>query len=155
MVEERYEQINLMLRLYEMRREEKLRKARTWFVNEYVPPASPEEFMLRYPPASEENAYIRMVVSYWDLCSSIFNKGLLEEDTYHQASGEAWVVWEKIKGITPAWRAAFGNPLILAELESYVAKLDAWREKHAPGTTERTRQMMAQLAQARAQAAKK
>jgi len=153
MADERYEQVNLMLRLFELRREEKLRKARAWYTGEYNPPATAEEWMAKYPPGSEENAYIRMVISYWDMCSAIFNKGLLDPDLYHSASGEAWLIWEKLKAIAPVWRTAFGNPKIFSELETYVAKLDAWREKNAPGTTEKIRQMMQQLAKARAAAA--
>jgi len=36
-----------------------------------------------------------------------------------------------------------------------VKRLEAWRESKAPGTNEKMRQMFAQMAQARAQAAKK
>jgi hypothetical protein len=149
MADEIYEKVNLMLRLYDMRREEKLRKARAWFLERYTPSSAPEEFMAKYPPGSEENAFIRMTLSYWEMCSGIFNRGLLDEDMYHANSGEAWAVWEKLKFIAPVWRQAFGNPTLFAELEAYCQKLEAWREKRAPGTTERTRQMMQWIARER------
>jgi tRNA-dihydrouridine synthase len=78
----------------------------------------------------------------------------MDEDLYNIVGGEAWAVWEKIKNVVPTWRAAFGNPTIFQELEKYCQRLEAWREKRAPGSVEKTRQMMAALAQARAQAAK-
>lgn len=148
-----HEQANLMLRLYEIRREEKLRKARDWYVNQYTPPASPDEFMKRFPPGSEENAYIRMVTSYWEMCASIVNRGLIDDELFFENNGEIWIVWEKTKPVAPAWRAFFGNPRIFANLESCVNRLEAWREKIAPGTNEKVRQMFAAMREARAKAA--
>jgi hypothetical protein len=148
-----HEQANLMLRLYEIRREEKLRKARDWFVNNYTPPASPDEFMKRFPPGSEENAYIRMVTSYWEMCASLVNRGLIDDELFFENNGEIWIVWEKTKPVAPAWRAFFGNPRIFANLENCVNRLEAWREKTAPGTNEKVRQMFAAMREARAKAA--
>jgi hypothetical protein len=150
-----HDQANLMLRLYEIRREEKLRKARDWYVSQYTPAASPEEFMAKYPPGSEENAYIRMVTSYWEMCASIVNRGLIDDELFFENNGEIWIVWEKTKPAAGAWRAFFGNPHIFENLENCVKRLEAWRERMAPGTNEKMRQMFAQMAQARAQAAKK
>jgi hypothetical protein len=150
-----HEQANLMLRLFEIRREEKLRKARDWYVNQYVPAASPEEFMAKYPPGSEENAYIRMVASYWEMCASLVNRGLIDDELFFENNGEIWIVWEKTKSVAASWRAFFGNPHVFGHLENCVKRLEAWRESKAPGTNEKMRQMFAQMAQARAQAAKK
>jgi hypothetical protein len=148
-----HEQAHLMLRLYEIRREEKLRKARDWYVNQYTPPASPDEFMKRYPPGSEENAYIRMVTSYWEMCAGLVNRGLIDDELFFENNGEIWIVWEKTKSIAPTWRAFFGNPHVFANLENCVKRLEAWREKQAPGTNEKMRQMFAAMREARAKAA--
>lgn len=148
-----HEQANLMLRLYEIRREDKLRKARDWFVNKYTPPSSPDEFMKRFPPGSEENAYIRMVTSYWEMCASLVNRGLIDDELFFENNGEIWIVWEKTKPVAPAWRAFFGNPRIFANLENCVNRLEAWREKTGPGTNEKMRQMFAAMREARAKAA--
>src|SRR5579862_3654650 len=60
-----YEEVNLMLKLYEMRREPRLRQARAWFL-EHFHPLSPEDMMQKFPQGGEENTFIRMVISYWD-----------------------------------------------------------------------------------------
>src|ERR1700757_5039467 len=52
-----YDEVNLMLRLYDMRREPRLRQARAWFI-EHFHPVSPEEMMLKFPQGGEENTYI-------------------------------------------------------------------------------------------------
>jgi hypothetical protein len=88
------------------------------------------------------------------MCASIANRGLVDEEMFFNQSGEGWLVWDKIKNVVPAWRAAFNNPLIFAELESFCTRLEAWSEKRAPGSVEARRTMMQQMAQARAQAAR-
>jgi len=49
-----YDEVNLMLRLYDMRREPRLRQARAWFI-EHFHPQSPDDMMQKYPQNTEEN----------------------------------------------------------------------------------------------------
>jgi|SRR5579862_1080067 len=146
MAEVTHEQANLMLRLYEMRREPRLREARDWFMANFHP-TSAEEMQQQLPPSSKENASMRMVISYWQMVASIVNRGLIDEDFFFENSGEQWVVWERLRPVIGAMRARSKNPHQLRALEEHVKRLEAWREKHAPGTTEAMRQMMARAAQ--------
>src|SRR5438445_10815059 len=104
-----YDEVNLMLRLYDMRRESRLRQARAWFV-EHFHPESPEEMMQRYPQGSEENTYIRMVISYWDMVAGIVNRGLINDELFFDSNGEIWVVWDRMLWFFTTWRAVFKNP---------------------------------------------
>jgi len=142
-----HEQVNLMLRLYEERRETKLREAREWYTNNFHP-ASAEELMQQFPPGSKENANMRMVVSYWEMVANIVNRGLIDEEFFFENSGEQWFVWEHLKPVVATFRTAFKNPHQFAGLEEHVRRLEAWREKRAPGATAAMRQMMAGQAQA-------
>ena len=144
-----HEQANLMLRLYELRREPRLRQARSWFIENFHA-TTPEELLQKYPPGSEENTHVRMVASYWEMCADIVNRGLIDDEFYFKSNGEAWVVWEKIKAIVPAMRAAYKNPLMFAELEALVKRFEAWRERVAPGTNDVMWQMFQQRMQAKA-----
>jgi len=140
------EQVNLMLRLYEERREPRLREAREWFgANFHV--KSAEDTMRVCPPGSKENAYMRMVFSYWEMVASIVNRGLIDEEFFFENSGEQWVVWEQVKPVIEVWRGMFSSPKFLANLEEQVKRLEAWREKRNPGSNEATRKMMAQMQQ--------
>src|SRR5690242_20392147 len=65
----------VVMRLYDLRREEKLRKARNWFFAHFKAIKSTEEFLKVAPYGSEENAYFRMVVSYWDMAAGFVNSG--------------------------------------------------------------------------------
>jgi len=142
-----HEQVNLMLHLYELRRENKLREARDW-VSKNFHPKNLEEGMKICPPGSQENAYLRMVLGYWEMVASIANRGLVDEDLFFENTGEQWGLWEQVKDLVPAWRDLFGGPQFLANLEEQCKRLEAWREKKAPGHTEKLRKVYAQMTQA-------
>jgi hypothetical protein len=139
-----HEQVNLLLRLYDTRREPRLREAREWFGSNFFP-KSPEDAMRLVPPGSRENAYMRMVLSYWEMVASIVNRGLIDEDFFFENTGEQWVAFEQVKPILPTWRAMFNSPHFLGNLEEQCKRLEAWREKRNPGSNEAIRKMMAQM----------
>jgi len=139
-----HEQVNLMLHLYEMRREPVMREARAWFIANFHP-QTPEDAMKICPPGSKENAYLRQVVSYWEMAANIVSRGLINEEFFFETSGEQWVVWECIRPIAAAWRALFKNPRAWEKLEEHCTRFEAWREKRAPGSNAATRQMLAQM----------
>jgi len=141
-----YEEVNLMLRLYDLRREPRLRQARSWFV-EHFHPQSPEEMMKSHPQGSDEYTYIRMVISYWDMVASIVNRGMINDELFFDSNGEIWVVWDRIRSIVPTWRAAFKNPNLFHHIEDTCKRLETWREKRAPGSSEAMRQMIGQSKQ--------
>jgi hypothetical protein len=144
MSEATHEQVNLMLKLYELRREPKLREARDWFgANFHVKTA--EDVMRLCPPGSKENVFMRMVVGYWEMVASIVNRGLIDEDLFFENSGEQWMVWEQVKPVLGAWRTMFGSQKVFANMEEQSKRLEAWREKHSPGSNEVMRKMHAEM----------
>ncbi len=141
MAQPTHEQVNLMLKLYELRREPRLREARTWFLDHFSG-SSPEDMMKKYPPGTEENTNVRMTISYWDMVASIVSRGLVDEDLFFENTNEIWVVWERIRALAPAWRAALKNPHVFSHLEQVCKRLEAWREKNALGSTAAIRQLL-------------
>ena len=75
-----YDDVNLILKLYDMRREPRMRAARAWFGK--FKATNMEEFLKICPPGSDENAYYRQVTTYWEMISVIVNRGMLDEDLY-------------------------------------------------------------------------
>ncbi|MHB8755289.1 MAG: DUF4760 domain-containing protein [Candidatus Acidiferrales bacterium] len=138
-----HEQVNLMLHLYEMRREPVMREARAWFIANFHP-QTPEDVLKICPPGSKENGYLRQVASYWEMVANIVSRGLINEEFFFETSGEQWVVWECIRPIAAPWRALFKNPHAWEKLEEHCTRYEAWREKRAPGSNAATRQMLAQ-----------
>ncbi len=122
----------LLLRLYDMRREEKLRRAREWFTHEFHTQPQ-EEFIRNFPPGSQENAYFRMVITYGEMVGSIVNSGLIKQDFFFQNTGEFFGVWEKIKPMITAIRENFKNQLLWKNLEQMATNYEEWMNKRAPG----------------------
>jgi len=125
----------LLLRLYDLRREEKFREAREWFIREFQA-ESLDEFQRRYPRGGQENTFFRMVVSYWDMAASIVNNGLIHEDFFFQNTSEFWVVWSKLGAMVPSARQAFKDPHLWEGLETLAGKYERWMAKRAPEALE-------------------
>jgi len=121
----------LLLRLYDLRREAKLRQAREWFRREFRP-KSLEEALEQTPPGSEMDTYFRMTVSYWEMAASIVNHGLIKEELFFESNAEFWVVWDKIRNLVPAVRERFKNPMAWKNLETLAGKYEQWMSKRAP-----------------------
>ena len=127
-----YESANLLLRLYELRREATMREARSWFALRFNP-ATFAEFQQVTP---QENAYYRMVSSYWDMAASFVLNGAIDEKMFADANGEYLVVYAKIEPFIDELRAMLGNPNALRSLQTLAerapdskARLAAFRER--------------------------
>jgi hypothetical protein len=135
----------LLLRLYDLRREEKLRQAREWFMGKFQA-ATLEEMMQKYPPGSQENAYLRMVASYWDMAASVVAHGLINEEFFFENTAEFWIVWQKLKPLAPAARQAFQNPFYWKQLETLSEKYEKWMAGRAPEALESLRKRLMERA---------
>src|SRR5262249_48075884 len=76
-----HEQGDLQLRIFELRREARLRQARDWFTQNFFP-KSLDEAMQIAPMGTETGTSFMMVVSYWDQACAYLNHGLLHEDLF-------------------------------------------------------------------------
>src|SRR6187200_3068899 len=104
-----YDDVNLILRLYDLRREEKLRKARDWFAKNFKV-RTLDEFRKLCPPGSEENAYYRMVVTYWEMVASFITNGVLNQQLFFQSGREILFVWERVRDLIPLVREGEKDP---------------------------------------------
>ncbi len=120
----------LVLRLYEIRRDPELRKARQWLISDFKA-TSWGEVEAQYLTGSEPDRFFRMVTSYWEMLAAMVNRGVLNEDLYFDTTGEHVVVWNKIKAIVPGARAKI-RPTYLWNLEQMVRRHLAWRESTYP-----------------------
>lgn len=111
-----YDDANLILRLYEMRREDRMREARAWFTASFRPKKW-EELAKLVPPGSPENASYRMVISYWDMVASFVVSGVLHRELFFQSGRELLVVHERLKPVLPGVRDAYKDPSYMANLE--------------------------------------
>lgn len=121
-----YDDVNLILRLYEQRREPRMRDAREWFTANFKNIRSLDEMNKLAPPGSGMNASFRMVVTYWEMVASFINSGVLNAELFFQSGLEMALVFERIKPVLPAVREAYGNPKAWKNLEIASGKLAAW-----------------------------
>jgi hypothetical protein len=145
-----HEQADLQVKLFDLRREARLRQARDWFTKNYFANTL-EEAMRIAPMGSEAGTLFMMVVSYWDQVCAYLNHGLFHEELFFETNGEFFWVWERVKPTIAEGRQKFTNPLFLSHLEKAAARYEKWIETKAPGHLAAMHQMMKQFA---AQAAK-
>lgn len=139
-----YEQGELQLKIFDLRREPRLRQARDWF-NKNFYAETLDEAMRIAPMGTEAGISFMMVVSYWDQVAAYLNHGLLHEDLFFETTGEFFGVWERVKASIPEGRQRFSNPLFLANLEKAAIRFETWMEKRSPGSITAMRQMMKQM----------
>jgi hypothetical protein len=126
-----YDDVNLILRLYELRREPKMRTARDWFAKSFKA-ANLEELATLCPLGSEENAYVRMIVSYWEMVASFITGGVLNQELFFQSGGEILFVWERFRHLVPESRERYKNPALYRNLETVANAFIQHMNKSAP-----------------------
>ncbi len=142
MTQATYQDAELVLKLYELRREQRLRDARAWFIGNFSA-ASAAEAMEKYPTGSDHNAYVRMVSTYWEMAASFVVRGILQEDLFFENSGEMLAVWEKMKDYIADLRRLRKNPTLYRNLEKASLKYIEWLNRQAPEAYPQIQKMFA------------
>lgn len=119
----------LILRLYDLRREETMRKARQWFGEKFWPKSFEEVQGLFMQWGLQENAYLRQVTSYWDMASALVNRGAIDRGLFYDTNGEGAFVYCKMKPFIAQIRNAMGAPSFLANLEKLMESTPEYRER--------------------------
>jgi hypothetical protein len=116
------EDANLILRLYEIRREEAMRKARAWFITEFNPTSAQDIFNTLM---GEHSADFRMVASYWDMAAAFVNFGAIDEEMFNDINTEHVGVYAKLQPFLAEIRAMPGMPpyLYFKNLEPLVLRM--------------------------------
>jgi hypothetical protein len=117
----------LILKLYELRREETMRKARDWYFREFWP-ASLDDF--NKVMFSEHSGHLRMVMSYWDMAAALVNHGAINIELFNDANGEHLSVFSKIEPLLTELRSTYG-PVFLKNLEKLVDQTPDGRQRTA------------------------
>jgi hypothetical protein len=115
----------LILKLYELRREPVMREARNWFFT--FNPQKPEDFLDAV--TSDKSNYFRMVTSYWDMAASLVNNGAIDPQMFNDANGEHLFVYSKMAPFLADLRRENGNPDYLAHLEKVVKQIPNYEQK--------------------------
>jgi hypothetical protein len=143
------EEAGLILKLYELRREDTMRKARDWYFRDFNPQSVADFTEAMF---GEHSGHLRMVVSYWDMAAGFVNDGAISLELFSSTNGEHIGVFSKIEPLLAEIRAAY-VPQFAANLEKLIDATADGRKRTA-NARERMKAIRAQMAAKQAKAAK-
>ena len=135
---------DLLMKLYDLRREATMREARAWYVGSFFPNSAQDVMNAMIAP--ESSAYYRMVVTYWDMAATFVNQNAINEEMFNAVSGESVMVFAKIEPFVAEVREIMASPKMLLNLESLIMRMPDAKEMLA-GRREMIKRMMAARAE--------
>ena len=140
---------DLILKLYDLRRETLMRQARDSVAN-FWPQSAQECIRVAQDFGGEQNAYFRQVVSYWEMAAGFVLKGALNEELFLDSAGEMVFVFAKFHPFLPELRKAMNAPEFYSRVEQLLERSEKGRQM-LKATIDRLKM----FAEMRAKAAKK
>src|SRR5271165_4600072 len=135
-----YHDAELVLKLYDLRREAVMREARGFFA--MFAPASTDDFMsIMFAFDKKENAYIRQVLSYWEMVAALIVHGTLNAELAQDTLGEMNFVYARVQPFVKEIREKLDSPEFLQNMEKVIEGTPEGRERLA-----RQQKRMAQFA---------
>jgi len=121
----------LILKLYNLRREAEIRKARNWWFADFWPENADDFMKVALAYGTPENNWLRQVAGYWDLAASLVVHGALSETLFLEPafSGEMFLLFAKIHPFLKDVREKMQNPRMLANVETVIKKSKASQER--------------------------
>jgi hypothetical protein len=121
----------LIMQLYDLRREAEIRKARNWWVAEFWPQNVDDILKISGALGSQENNWLRQVGGYWSMAASFVLQGALNEDLFLQpsVSGEMFFVYAKVQPFLKELREKMGDPQMFGNIEKVIMGSKFGRER--------------------------
>lgn len=120
----------LILKLYDLRREAEMRKARNWWLGFW--PESADDFMkVGTALGTQENAWLRQVGGYWELAASLVNHGTLSKELFLEPSfsGEMFLIFSKVQPFLKELREKMHSPAAFANMEKLITSTEGGMER--------------------------
>jgi hypothetical protein len=140
----------LILQLYDLRREPEMRKARNWYAGEFFPQTADDFLKVAWAFGTQENAWLRQVSGYWGIVASFVLAGVLNEELFLQPgfSGELFVIYAKIHPLVQELRDKLNDPEFFVNIEKAVNRT-SWGRKRLQFMIKRVEAMRQKLAAAK------
>ena len=112
----------LIMQLYDLRREAEMRKARAWWLTEFWPLNADDFMKVSGALGSQENNWLRQVAGYWSMAASFVLQGALNEELFIQpaVSGEMVFVFAKVQPFLKELREKIGDPHLFGNIEKVI-----------------------------------
>lgn len=119
----------IILKLYELRTEATMRKARAWMMSGFWPKNADEMNAVVTAFGTEQNAYLRQVISFWEMAASFALSGAIDERLMCDSAGELFFIYAKFGEFIPAVRQVTGNMLFMAKMEKLITRNPDHRDR--------------------------
>jgi hypothetical protein len=121
----------LIMQIYDLRREAEMRKARNWWSNQFWPKNADDFMKIALNPGSQENNWMRQVSGYWSMAASFVLHGALNADLFLQpaVSGEMFIIFAKVHPFLKELREKAGDPQMFANIEKVINGSKFGRER--------------------------
>ena len=119
----------LVLKLYELRREETLRKARRFMVFDFNPKTLEELRAVSRDTKSEYNPYWRQAMSFWEMAHSLVLRGALDADLFLDSNFEGILIYAKFHHFHAETEKQSGNPF-MGKTAELIAKYPAAKARY-------------------------
>jgi hypothetical protein len=121
----------LILQLYDLRREAEMRKARHWWLVDFWPNNADEFIKVAFAMGTKENNWLRQVGGYWDMAASLVLHGTIHPDLFLEGgfSGEMYFIYAKIRPILKELREKMQSPGLFRNVERVITSSKAGRER--------------------------
>jgi hypothetical protein len=135
----------LILELYDLRREAEMRKARAWWMTEFWPRSAEDFIKIAFASGTPENNWLRQVGGYWGMAASFVLQGALSEELFLRpsVSGEMFVMFGKVYPFLKELRQKLGDPEVFLDVERVIThtkwgrdrlkfmlkRLEEWRQR--------------------------
>jgi hypothetical protein len=125
------EDAQLILKLYDLRREPELRKARHWWLVEFSPRSADDFMNVAWAIGTQENNWLRQVTSYWGMAASLVRQGVLNEELFLRpsVSGEMFVIFAKVHPFLAELRKQTEDPEPFLDMEKVIMNTKWGRER--------------------------
>lgn len=121
----------LILNLYDLRREEELRQARAFMAQGFWPGSLQDAMGVVNAAGTDENRYFRQALTYWDMAASLVAHRALNPELFFASSGEMYLFYAKLKPYLEGIRRETGNSHYLEYMEEVCEGSAAGRERIA------------------------
>lgn len=113
---------DIILKLYDLRREELMRKARAWVLGSFWPKTADDYFAVMANP-DEHNAYLRQVTSFWEMAAAMVLHGTVSAELFVDCNGEGFFLLAKFAPFLEEIRKR--QPMFLTKTSDLVRRFPA------------------------------
>jgi hypothetical protein len=142
----------LILQLYDLRREAEMRKARNWWLVTFWPESAEDFMKIGMAMGTQENNWLRQVGGYWNMAAGLVEHGTLNRELFLEPSfsGEMFVIYAKVRPFLKDLREKMKNPRMFSNVESVINSSKPSREflKTMEGNLANMRKMRAEMPKA-------